>query len=113
MNLPPRLPKKAKRATRWRSQAHCNHVRGFACSVCHSTAGIEVAHVRLGSGAGIAQKPDDWRTVALCKECHQRQHTVGERTFWAGKDVEKLIEAFVNASPKRAEILNARREREA
>lgn len=108
--LPPRLVKKPKRETRWRSQAHCTFIRNFACSVCGSTAGIEVAHVRLGSGAGMGQKPDDYRTVSLCKLCHTKQHEVGERTFWKGVDVEALIDAFCSASPKRAEIRAARSE---
>lgn len=72
---------------------------------------IEVAHVRMGSGAGIGQKPDDFRTVPLCREHHARQHEVGERTFWAGVDIEGLIEAFAKASPKAADIRRVRAER--
>jgi hypothetical protein len=59
MSLPPRIPKKAKRATRWRSQAHLAFVRSFACANCGSMVSIEAAHVRLGSGAGMGTKPDD------------------------------------------------------
>ena len=130
--LPRRIPKKPKRATRWRSQAHTNWIRGFACCVCGSTTNIAAAHVRLGSHSGISQKPDDWRTVPLCDGphgnaeghlgCHNRQHIVGERTFWShdrfgnpnpvsASDVEQLIEAFIKASPKRAEINHIRKER--
>lgn len=110
MTLPPRLAKKPKRSTRWRSQAHCNFVRSHACSVCLSTAAIEVAHVRIGSGAGMGQKPDDWRTVSLCKGCHQLQHEKGEQTFWRAfrLDVEALIDAFCKASPKAREIREVR-----
>lgn len=117
--LPRRIPKAPKRASRWRSQAHCNFVRSHACSVCGSTAAIEVAHVRIGSGAGVGQKPDDFRTVSLCRECHATQHTVGELTFWKtsmvtqGIDVAALIEEFCNASPRAAEIRAVRRDREA
>lgn len=110
--LPRKIPKAPKRSSRWRSMSHCNFVRGHACSVCDSTSGIEVAHVRLGSGAGMGQRPDDWRTVSLCRDCHATQHRVGERTFWHGIDVEKLIEAFCKASPKAHEIRQAKRERE-
>lgn len=118
--LPPKKPKAAKRATRWRSQAHMNHVRSFACAVCWSTVNIEAAHVRLGSGAGIGQKPDDWRAVPLCgrgggtdggEGCHARQHRVGEATFWTGWDVEKLIDSLIQASPRRREIEQVQRER--
>lgn len=110
--LPRRIPKQAKRASRWRSQAHCNFVRSHECSVVGCTdRPIEVAHVRMGSGAGIGQKPDDWRTVSLCRSHHARQHEVGERTFWAGIDVDGLCNAFAAASPKAAEIRMEKQER--
>lgn len=108
--LPPRIAKKPKRSSRWRSAAHCNFVRSHACCDCGTTTGIEVAHVRLGSGAGMGQKPDDWRTVSLCRDCHAHQHSVGEETYWTlyrcdrGQTVDALIEAFCKASPKAAEI---------
>lgn len=109
-----KIPKSPKRSTRWRSQAHCNHVRSHACVNCSSMAGIQVAHVRIGSGAGMGQKPDDWRTVSLCRECHDTQHRNGEATFWEaykatrGIDVETLIDEFVNSSPRRMEIISER-----
>jgi hypothetical protein len=74
-------------------------------------AGIEVAHVRLGSGAGVGQKPSDDRTLSLCRDCHSRQHQVGERTFWGDRDVEAIINAFCKASPRRQEIEAVRKER--
>lgn len=106
--LPPRIPKKAKRSSRWRSPAHRAWVRKHACSNCGSTVAIEVAHVRIGSNAGMGQKPDDWRTVSLCSICHAAQHSIGEKTFWHGLDVEALIDAFCKASPKAAEIRSVR-----
>lgn len=114
--LPPRIPQKRKRDSRWRSPAHTKFVRSHACCRCGSMAGIEVAHVRMGSGAGMGQKPDDWRTVSLCVACHRlsgpAQHNVGERAFWKGVDLEALIEAFIKASPRRHDIERIRRERE-
>lgn len=112
MALPARIPKKAKRASRWKSLAHRDFVRSHACCKCGSTVAIEVAHVRIGSGAGMGQKPDDWRTVSLCKQCHQGdQHNNGERTFWRGLDVDALMDAFAKASPKAREIAAVKRER--
>lgn len=112
MTLPRRIPKPAKRASRWRSQAHCNFVRSHECCVPGCTARpIEVAHVRKGSGAGIGQKPDDFRTVSLCQFHHHRQHSIGEEAFWRGIDVEGLIVEFCHASPKAAEIRRIQQER--
>jgi hypothetical protein len=112
VTLPQRIPKKAKRASRWRSQAHCNFVRSHGCSVSGCTGRpIEVAHVRNGSGAGIGQKPDDFRCVSLCRDHHDEQHRVGEITFWEGWSIELLIREFNNASPKRHEIEAVMRER--
>lgn len=110
--FPRRIPKPQKRGSRWRSQAHLNHVRGFACSWngCDQRP-IEAAHVRLGSGSGIGQKPDDHRAVSLCAFHHRQQHAVGEATFWRGRDVEGLIAQFIASSPKRREIEAAMRER--
>lgn len=63
----------------------------------------------------MGQKPDDFRTVSLCKECHALQHSEGERTFWAKRchmdRVTELIEAFCKASPKRAEIARVKADR--
>lgn len=106
--LPNRIAKKPKRSSRWRSQGHLNFIRSFHCvrDGCQGMP-IECAHVRNGSGAGMGQKPDDWRVVPLCREHHGQQHTVGEQTFWKGIDVEALIEAFCKASPKAREIKEA------
>lgn len=115
MVLPPRQTKPVKQSSRWRSQAHCTFVRGYQCAVpgCVGLP-IEAAHVRFGSGAGMGQKPSDWRVTPLCSEHHRQQHTAGEPSFWqayqatTGQDVEALIDALCNASPKAAEIRKVR-----
>lgn len=110
--LPRKIPKAPKRASRWRSQGHANFVRGHECCVSGcADRPIEFAHVRLGSAAGIGQRPDDWNAVSLCRAHHARQHEQGERTFWAGVDVQKLLQAFCDASPKASEIRHIKRER--
>lgn len=104
--LPRKIPKPAKRASRWRSQAHCNYVRSHACCACQSEVAIEVAHVRIGSGAGMGQKPDDWATISLCRECHAQQHAMGETSFEKlnAIDMKALADEFARTSPKRMEI---------
>jgi anti-sigma-K factor RskA len=61
----------------------------------------------------MGQKPDDWRTVSLCRDHHAEQHKWGERTFWrrVATDAEALIAAFIKASPRRAQIEQEIRER--
>jgi hypothetical protein len=121
--LPPRAPKKQKRATRWKSQAHRRFVtKDFACAFCGNLELVrEPAHVRIGSNAGMGEKPDDWRCVPLCggpAGCHATQHRIGERTFWNdyekrhGQSVEQLIADFIKVSPRRHEIEQVRKERE-
>jgi hypothetical protein len=125
--LPPRIPKKSRRATRWRSPAHTKHVRSFACAMCHSTTNVVAAHFRFGSDAGTGEKPDDWLTTPLCDGpfsnidgktgCHRVQHAMGEQSFWRdyarrhGQTVHQLIEALIASSPKRKEIERVRKER--
>lgn len=109
--LPPAIPKTARRESRWKSPAHRAFVRSRACCRCGSIAAVECAHVRIGSGAGMGQKPDDWRTVGLCKACHTEQHEIGERSFWHGADLDGLIAAYIAGSPKAQEIRRVQRER--
>ena len=113
MNLPARIRdreaerearKMPNRTGRFKSQRHRDYVRTFACSKCGETAGIEVAHVRLGTDGAMSRKPSDYFTVSLCKPCHTRQHSEGERTFWHGHNVEAIMDAFVRTSPARREI---------
>lgn len=113
--LPRRQAKKPKRSTRWRSQAHLSFVRSFHCALpgCQGMP-IEAAHVRIGSGAGMGEKPHDWRAVPLCKFHHDAQHHQGEQTFWQAyasaseQTVDQLIEELCRASPKAREIKEAR-----
>jgi hypothetical protein len=127
MTLPRRIPKQSRHSNRWRSPAHRDFVRSHACCFCGSSTNRVFAHVRIGSNAGMGEKPDDWRGTVLCDGphsnidqqlgCHNRQHVIGERTFWAqyeqkhGQTVEDLIAEFIKASPRRREIEQAIRER--
>jgi hypothetical protein len=105
-----KIAKAPKRSSRFRSQKHLTHVRSHACVVCDKTAPIEAAHVRLGSGAGMGQKPHDYLAVALCRFCHQLQHTMGEESFWKafsvedGTTVHAVIAEFIRTSPVAREI---------
>ncbi len=112
--LPRRIPKERNRSERWRSQAHCNFVRSHGCCVpgCDDRP-IEVAHIRVGSDAGMGRKPSDWYTLSLCREHHAEQHLVGEQTFARvrGISLYDLAAEFAAKSPKASEIRAIQRER--
>jgi hypothetical protein len=69
--------------------------------------------VRVGSGAGVGQKPDDFFTISLCREHHAEQHRIGERSFAAAHwlNLGKLAEEFAKASPKALDIWAEKKER--
>lgn len=56
-------------------------------------------HVRMGAGAGMGQKPSDFRTVPLTDAQHRDLHDHGERGFWAraGIDPEAVMSALLLA----------------
>lgn len=105
MTLPPRLHRnsaKAKEANRF--PAHRAWVRGFACCVpgCDARP-IEAAHVRVGTGGGIAHKPHDKWVISLCRDHHSEQHRIGEPEFERrhGISMRKLAMEFAARSPHR------------
>jgi len=67
--------------------------------------------VRIGTGAGMGQKPHDYWTISLCHECHSTQHRLGETTFerMHSINMKALAEEFAKASPRRVEIMEAKR----
>lgn len=108
--LPQRIKRDSgKKDVGRRSPAHRKWVRGFACSACGSTTAIECAHVRCGTDGGVGHKPSDKWTISLCKECHSRQHQVGEPAFEreAGINMKELAMAFFKASPHRQKLSDA------
>src|SRR5690349_8289276 len=100
--LPQRIKHKSDKAEKGRrSPAHRAWVRGLACSACGSSTAIECAHVRSGTDGGTGIKPSDRWCISLCRDCHSRQHQIGEPAFEkeAGIDMKKLANEFVRASP--------------
>lgn len=105
--LPPRIKRDSGRKDAGkRSPAHRKWIRGHACSACGSTVAIECAHVRVGTDGGMGHKPSDRWTISLCKDCHTRQHQIGEPAFEAEHKINMrgLAEAFFRASPHRHKL---------
>jgi hypothetical protein len=89
---------------RIRCPGHLKFVRSYACCVPFCIAlDIEAAHVRLGSHAGMGEKPDDTKAISLCSRHHAEQHRIGEATFAAKYqiDLQALALNFAKISPHR------------
>ena len=99
MTLPPLLPKKPRRSSRVRCEAHLRWIRKHACSVpgCDGIP-IQAAHVRSSRDGGLGQKPGDQWTISLCARHHREQHQRGEHMFEEkhGIDMYSLAEEFAN-----------------
>ncbi len=96
MRASPRIPRtiiKAKRkANPKRSVLHLAFVRSIGiCLACGTRCATVAAHVRSGSDGGMGTKPSDKYAVPLCQiPCHEKQHRVGELTFWGELGVDPL-----------------------
>ena len=105
--LPPRIKRDSgKKNAGKRSPAHRAFVRSHACCGCGSVSAIECAHVRDGTDGGMGHKPSDRWTISLCRDCHSRQHQIGEAAFEkeAGINMKALAEAFFKSSPHKSKL---------
>lgn len=108
--LPKRIPAAPKPDKRFRCPAHLKFVRSHACCGCGKYERIEAAHVRNGTDGGMGMKPGDYWTISLCAGCHGLQHRIGEQAFeeHCNIDMKALAREFVNASPRRVQLIAAR-----
>lgn len=73
-----------------RDSKHLKFIRSLPCCVCLKTFTVQAAHIRKGNDGGTGLKPPDCYTVPLCSECHIKQHTKGEISFWG--NIEKATQ---------------------
>jgi len=69
---------------------HLAFLRQLPCVACGKAAPSEAAHVRTGADGGVRVKPGDRYTVPLCTACHEKQHRIGELTFWSALRIDPL-----------------------
>lgn len=75
---------------RMRDAKHLKFIRQLPCCFCLRMDTVQAAHIRKGTDGGMGLKPSDCYVTPLCYDCHSRQHSKGEVTFWG--DVEKAIQ---------------------
>ena len=85
------------RTPRVKDSAYLNWIRTLPCTACGKHGPSQAAHIRSGypehgwRPTGMAEKPSDWRTAPLCRDCHvdgpKAQHKGNERDWWAGLEI--------------------------
>lgn len=68
---------------------------------------IEAAHVRLGTDAGMGQKPGDQWAISLCSIHHHEQHAIGEFSFAKAYkiDMKAIAQEFAAKSPHKHKLV--------
>ncbi len=67
-------------------------LRGRKCAIDTPECGwnIEAAHCDHGGDKGMSTKPSDRFAIPLCGRHHDRQHTLGRKTFEARYKIDML-----------------------
>jgi hypothetical protein len=104
MRPPPRIARtlyvaRRKPNMRLRPQ-HRAYIALLPCLSCGLEGRSICAHVRVGTDGGSGLKPSDRYGVPLCdftraeglegERCHDRQHRIGELTFWGELGLDPL-----------------------
>lgn len=59
---------------------HLKRVAAMECCVC-GWPDSDAHHIIGGKDSGMALKPDDTRTIPLCRACHNELHMMGHLTW--------------------------------
>src|SRR5215475_15188167 len=96
MKHPPRIARTIYQSVRKpnprRAANHLKFIRELDCMVCGSPW-TQAAHVRAGTDGGTGMKPGDRYTVPLCMTCHEKQHRIGELSFWGDLGIDPVDQA--------------------
>lgn len=65
-----------------RTHASCLQWESDDEPIVYDQEDVVAHHVRMGAGAGMGQKPSDFRTVPLTDRQHRDLHDHGEKGFW-------------------------------
>lgn len=85
------------REPRVKDAAYLNWIRTLPCTACGKHGPSQAAHIRSGYSepgwrpTGLQEKPSDWRTAPLCRDCHldgpKAQHRHNEKAWWQRLDI--------------------------
>ena len=83
-----------QRQPRERDNRHLAFIRRLPCVACGIAGPCDAAHLRAGDitigkrHIGKAEKPSDRWTTPLCRDCHTKQHSGAELTFWSALGID-------------------------
>jgi len=83
-----------KNTKRVERKDYLSFIRDLPCVICCASPimGIDAAHLSKAKpeyghfGRGKGQKVSDRWALPLCRECHTKQHDIGEGRFWEDHD---------------------------
>lgn len=84
-----------------RSKAYLEYIQASACCVTgtysHEYESVIAHHVRCLGGGGMGLKPSDYLTIPLTVGEHGKLHKMGERGYWASKNIdpESLVTGYL------------------
>ena len=76
-----------------RSRKHLDFIKEGKCIICFNSP-CDPAHLTGFRIGGIGLKPDDCFVVPLCRDCHNKSHHYGERSFWEKNGIEPFSYAI-------------------
>jgi hypothetical protein len=71
-----------QKTERIEDEAYREYIRSQPCFVTNSRQRSEMAHLRVGSKTGGAQRPNDFDSHPLHPTEHRLQHQIGEISYW-------------------------------
>jgi hypothetical protein len=101
MSLAINYTKRQRRGRPDPSKKHRDWVRKHVCvggkhnngAFCNPEKGIDCAHYRSAENSGMGQKPGDEWLVPFCRNCHRRQHDIGQKAFEKERGISMMVEA--------------------
>lgn len=83
---PPELHPVPRDSAPARDEDYLSFVRAHRCMSCASRRLVEAHH--WARVRALATKVDDYRTVPLCRDCHEEYHSTGSLQAWTAKQTK-------------------------
>lgn len=80
----------------YRSKKYMEFIRSLPCCASGSEWQVVSHHVRKNQGAGIGQKPSDYRCIPLTHDIHMELHSVGEVSTYMKYSIDPVLEMVNN-----------------